>query len=75
MTTKYIFVYIAKKVNPLIKMNEKNEKPVSLRLGQLRKPLELIAKRKDRSVHWLLLDILKKNPEVKEELSKSNSKE
>lgn len=56
-------------------MNEKNEKPVSLRLGQLRKPLELIAKRKDRSVHWLLLDILKKNPEVKEELSKSNSKE
>lgn len=40
-------------------MTPTDDKPTSLRLGELKKPLQEEAFKQDRSLHWLIRKILK----------------
>lgn len=48
------------------------DKPFPLRLKELKAPLQQEAARLDRSLHWLILSIIREAPCIKQHLSTKN---
>lgn len=71
---RYVFFkYFSIPLNTLNKITMsigKPSKPTSLRLGDLKVPLQIKAMELDRSMNWYICKLIREHPEIIEQISK-----